>query len=80
MSASPAYRYESATPLISNTVDLPTTARALFIGGSGNVVLRAPGSATDVTFSNLGSGTILPVSAARIMSTGTTASAIVILY
>jgi len=41
--------------------DLPMAAKALYVGGAGDVVLRAVDSQEDVTFFNVASGTILPV-------------------
>lgn len=56
--------------------DLASPVRALYVGASGNVKITDPlGNAT--TFSNVPAGVILPVTAVRVWSTGTTASAIV---
>ncbi len=52
------------------------SARALYIGVSGDVKIdTAAGSA--ITFSNAVGGTILPIRATRVYSTGTTATGIV---
>lgn len=68
----------------SDSVDLTTTARSVYVGATGNIALIGanPNFPTAVTFQNVQAGTILPVMASRILATGTTiaASAIVLLY
>jgi hypothetical protein len=59
---------------LSDTVDLTRVAKALYVGGSGNIVLIAEDSDTALTFSNVPSGYILPVRVRRILLTGTTAT------
>lgn len=56
--------------------DLAVPVRALYIGTGGNVKVRSVID-QDVTFYNVGTGTILPVTCKRVYSTGTTASNIV---
>jgi hypothetical protein len=75
----------------SDTTDLPVT-RAIYIGGTGNIAIVMPDHNLDlgasaaaaqalaVVFSNVSAGTILPVQAVRVLSTGTTATNIVALY
>ena len=59
--------------------------RALYVGGGGNVAVElggtatSPRSGTTITFTNVPSGTILPVSCYRVMA-ATTATSIVALY
>lgn len=63
----------------SDTVDLPTPAKALYIGGAGNVVLvplSQVGNA-GVTFANVPAGSILPMRCRCVLATGTTATLIV---
>lgn len=72
----PAMYAAAVTP--NNSADLPLRARALYIGGAGNVSLVTTGGNT-VTFVGLGAGTILPVTTARVRATDTTATAIVAL-
>jgi hypothetical protein len=61
------------TPADSN---LSAAVRALYVGGSGNVkITDALGNAT--TFNAVQAGSILPVTAVRVWSTGTTATSIV---
>lgn len=72
----PADHAAAVTP--SDTEDLTYTARALYIGVSGDVkVLTLGGEA--VTFSNVPEG-ILPVRVERVYSTGTTATSLVALW
>lgn len=63
----------------SDSTNLTLTARALYIGGAGNVTVLTA-SNTVVTFSNLQTGTILPIRARRVNATGTTATNIVAIY
>lgn len=76
-------RYAVVTP--SDTVDLSTSlgapqgAKALYIGGTGNLVaVREDG--TTVLFSALPVGIILPINCKRVNSTNTTATLIVALW
>ena len=71
----PASGYAAVTP--SDNTEL--NCRALYVGGAGNVVLQMPGRSEIVTFSSVPAGTILPVSARRVMG-ATTATSIVALY
>lgn len=75
----PAKSAVAVTP--SDSTDMTMTSRALYIGGAGNVaVLMDDGSGTPVVFSSVPAGTILPIRAARVRSTGTTATNIVAIY
>jgi hypothetical protein len=56
--------------------DLVAPVRALYIGGVGNVTINDTGGGS-VTFVAVPTGTILPVMARRVWSTGTTATNIV---
>jgi hypothetical protein len=61
----------------SDTLDIPNgPVRALWIGGAGNVALQS-GGGTTVVFVGCGGGTVLPVTASRVMATATTATNIV---
>ena len=55
------------------------SARALYVGGTGNVSVRNP-SGADVVFSGVQGGSVLPVRAVRVNSAGTSATGIVVLY
>ena len=53
------------------------TESAIYVGTGGDIALRLVGSSTVVTYSNVPSGTWMPVVADKVMSTNTTASDIV---
>ncbi len=73
--AQPARTAFAIAPHATNEVDpLP---KALFIGTGGDLVGRAVGSSSDVTFKNLASGQILDVRLQYVRATGTTATDIV---
>lgn len=63
----------------SDSVNLTQTARALYVGGFGNISLVTAAGST-VTFSNVQTGTILPVRVRRVNSASTTATNIVAIY
>jgi len=69
--------YEAVTP--SDSTDLTTLARAIYVGGAGNVV-AVQHDGTAVTFTAVPAGTVLPIAIRRINSTSTTATAIVALH
>lgn len=62
----------------SDSTDLAAPARALYVGGSGNVKINDSGNGA-VTFVGVAAGSILPVMARRVYATGTTATNIVAL-
>lgn len=61
----------------SDTANLASLPKALYIGGGGNLVIRAVDSAADVTLVNVPSGTVLDVRALVVRATGTTATDLV---
>jgi hypothetical protein len=70
-----AIDYVAITP--NDSADIPNgPVRALWIGGAGNVAVKGA-SGTTVNFLGCGSGTIVPITCARVMSTNTTATGIV---
>lgn len=74
----PAVRAAAVAPHDVNALaDVP---KALFVGSGGDVVVRGVGGGADVTFKNVAAGSILPVRAAFVRATGTTAGDIVGLY
>ena len=68
----PARNAASVTP--SDGTDLPDTARALYIGGAGDVAVITVGGQTE-TFT-VPAGLLLPLCIERVLATGTTATAI----
>ncbi|WP_292079084.1 MULTISPECIES: spike base protein, RCAP_Rcc01079 family [Brevundimonas] len=72
----PARRAAAAAP--SDTVDLTAYAKALYVGGAGNVRVLTVGAEDGdaVTFANHPVGW-LPVQVRRVLATGTTATQIV---
>ena len=73
----PADHAASVTP--NDSTDLAVTSRSLYIGGAGKASVITRGGET-VTFSAVPAGTILPIRAARVTSTGTTATNIISLW
>lgn len=63
----------------SDTVDLTTYAKALYIGGAGTISFipvanYAGGSSSPITLASQPAGTLIPVQVARVLATGTTAT------
>ena len=75
--SAPGVGLAAVTP--SDSTDL-TGVRAIYVGGAGNVALRAIGDSSAVTLSSVPAGTIIPVQIDRVMSTNTTATSIVAIY
>lgn len=73
----PAEFATAVTP--SDSTDLTQVARALYIGTGGNVNVDTPDGAT-ILFSNVQTGSILPVRVKRVRVASTTASNIVALF
>ena len=73
----PAVSAVAVTP--SDSVNLASVARGLYIGTAGNVAAVMPDGDV-ILFQNAPAGGILPVRVARVNATNTTASNIVALY
>ena len=71
----PAYDAASVTP--SDTTRIGGV-RGLYIGGAGDVKITTEGG-SDITFSGVVAGSILPIRATRVYATGTTADNIIAL-
>ena len=79
ITSDPAAQFAAVTP--SDSTNLTATARALYVGGGGNVaIVGTDPNATAVTFVGVLAGTILPTRCIRVNSTNTTATNIVALY
>jgi len=72
-----AYRWVAVTP--SNSTDLVSGARGIYVGGAGDVAAVGQDDVA-VTFVGVAAGTILTIQPKRINSTSTTATSIVALY
>ena len=59
--------------------DQPQDTRAIWVGGAGDVSVVTRGGDT-ITFSGVPAGTLIPVRARRIRTTGTTATLLLGLY
>lgn len=70
-----ALKLSAITPSDSET--LPTGTRGLYIGGSGSVAVLAANDTSPVTLASVPAGAWLPISARKVMATGTTATSIV---
>lgn len=66
-----------ATVTPSDSTNLTSPSRALYVGTGGSMNVLCYESPTNVIFQNLPSGFMLPVSVIRVNSTNTTASNIV---
>lgn len=63
----------------SDTVNFTIPARALWVGGAGNVAV-VTNAGTAVTFVGAAAGTLIPCECVRVNSTDTTATSIVALH
>lgn len=73
----PAVKTAAVTP--SDSTDLGPV-RALYVGGAGNVAIRAAGDSAATTHTGVPAGAVLPIRARYVYSTGTTATGIVAWY
>ena len=76
----PARHAVAITP--SDSADLATVPKAIYVGTGGDVKLigvGAPAGANGVVFKNVPTGSILDVRARRVLATGTTATDLVAL-
>jgi hypothetical protein len=60
----------------NDTLALPETTRALFVGSGGSIVVEMASGAI-LTLEAVADGALLPLRVARVLATGTTAAAIV---
>ncbi|WP_375229896.1 spike base protein, RCAP_Rcc01079 family [Roseobacter sp. S98] len=74
---SPCEGLEAVTP--SDSEDLAQVTRALYVGGGGDLAVRAK-DGSQATFVSLKAGQMIPVRVSRVFSTGTTATGIIGMY
>jgi hypothetical protein len=74
----PMFPGSAGTITPSDSVNLPTPS-VVYVGTSGNVAVTTP-QGDQVTFSNVPSGSVLPVQVLRVRATGTTASNLIRIY
>jgi hypothetical protein len=76
--SAPAAKAVAVTPHDSN--ELADVTRALYVGGAGNAVVQFGDDSATVTLTGLQAGAVYPFRVRKVLSTGTTATAIVGLY
>ncbi len=70
---------DAATVAPNDATDLAVLPRAIYVGQTGDLSVRLAGGQT-VVFRAVQAGSVLPVRAARVNATGTTATDIVALW
>lgn len=73
----PADDFIAVTP--SDSTDLAFVARAIYVGGTGNLTVISP-TGQSTLFANIAEGMIHPIRCNRIMATGTTATGLVAIW
>lgn len=74
----PGANLAAVTP--NDSTDLTNHSRALWVGGAGDVKVDMVGTGTGVVLSAVPAGTLLPIRAKRVYSTGTNATLIVAIW
>lgn len=64
----------------SNTTDLPTPTKAIYVGNAGDVAVDFVTSGTNVVIKNATAGSVLPFQVKRVYATGTSATNLVALF
>lgn len=71
----PAVRAFAIVP--SDSAELPSVTRSIYVGTSGDVTLRPLRGTADVTYRNVPDGAYITIRASHVRATGTTASDLV---
>jgi len=71
-----SYPARTAFDITPGATELAVIPKAIYVGGTGTIVLRAVDSSADVTFQNVPSGFILDVRA-QFVKAGTTATGLI---
>ena len=71
----PARRAFAITP--ADATEFANFTRGIYVGGAGNITLQMVGGSGNVLFSNVPAGTVLPIQAKGVDSTGTTATLLI---
>lgn len=79
MNVEPFRRALAITPHDSNA-SISGSPVGIYVGGAGNITMKLSGSADSVLFTAVPVGTTLFVEPTSVLSTGTTATALVALY
>ena len=74
----PARAAFAVTP--SDSAELATLPKAIYVGTGGHIVMRGADDAADRTWKNVPAGSILPFRALAIRASGTTAADLLALY
>lgn len=61
----------------SDSAELPAVTKAIYVGSSGDVMLRPLRAAADVIYRNVPEGAYLTIRASHVRATGTTAGDLV---
>lgn len=64
----------------SDTVNFETPTRGIYVGVAGNISVQLATLGTAIVFKGAVAGSVIPVRARRVNSTGTTATDLVALY
>ncbi|MHC0055454.1 spike base protein, RCAP_Rcc01079 family [Actibacterium sp. D379-3] len=70
---------DAAAVTPSDAAALPVLSRALYVGAGGDLAVVTAGGQS-VVFTGVPAGSLLPVRAARVLATGTSAGAILALW
>ncbi len=71
----PATSAFAITP--NNSTQLTSVTRAVYVGGAGNLTVLMDNDTSNVTFTGVPAGSILPIRVRLVAATGTTATSIV---